>query len=216
MIPIFKHCFEFVTLPETNIAPENGWLTHYFPFRKARVQVLTVSFSEGNLHLLMQSLPFQSSIPPCTPDLPKSASTGSKGQTFASKLPTFSPQNKQNGASEEILVLDHLQSNLLVFTCAGAWIRYCFFGGSKWHACEAHDGMPATQRNESETSSQPCWNGRVPFIKVIEFHIYFWLWFWYTWFGVHVVTSKQWPNRWVFAVYSGWNEIPPRYVVIIS
>ena len=28
------------TLPETNIAPENGWLEYYFPFGKAHFQVL--------------------------------------------------------------------------------------------------------------------------------------------------------------------------------
>ena len=37
------------TLPETNIAPENGWLEYYFPlgsFGKAYFQVQTVSFRE--------------------------------------------------------------------------------------------------------------------------------------------------------------------------
>ena len=29
-----------ITLPETNIAPENGWLEDYFPFEKAYFQVL--------------------------------------------------------------------------------------------------------------------------------------------------------------------------------
>ena len=28
------------TLPETNIAPENGWLEYYFPFGKAYFQAL--------------------------------------------------------------------------------------------------------------------------------------------------------------------------------
>ncbi len=28
------------TLPETNIAPENGWLEYYFPIGKAYFQVL--------------------------------------------------------------------------------------------------------------------------------------------------------------------------------
>ena len=28
-----------ITLPETNIAPENGWLEDYFPFGKAYFQV---------------------------------------------------------------------------------------------------------------------------------------------------------------------------------
>ena len=36
-----------VTLPETNIAPENGWLEYYFPIGMAYFQVRTVSFSEG-------------------------------------------------------------------------------------------------------------------------------------------------------------------------
>ena len=30
----------FITLPETNIAPENGWLEDEFPFRMAYFQVL--------------------------------------------------------------------------------------------------------------------------------------------------------------------------------
>ena len=37
------------TLPETNIAPENGWLEDYFPFGKAYFQGRTVSFREGSL-----------------------------------------------------------------------------------------------------------------------------------------------------------------------
>ena len=32
--------FSSNTLPETNIAPENGWLEYYFPFGMAYVQVL--------------------------------------------------------------------------------------------------------------------------------------------------------------------------------
>ena len=36
-----------VTLPETNIAPENGWLEYYFPIGMAYFQVRTVSFREG-------------------------------------------------------------------------------------------------------------------------------------------------------------------------
>ena len=35
------------TLPETNIAPKNGWLEYYFPFGMAYFQGL-VSFREGN------------------------------------------------------------------------------------------------------------------------------------------------------------------------
>ena len=34
------------TLPETNMAPENGWLEYVFPFGKAYFQVQTVSFRE--------------------------------------------------------------------------------------------------------------------------------------------------------------------------
>ena len=34
------------TLPETNIAPENGWLEDEFPFRMAYFQVRTVSFRD--------------------------------------------------------------------------------------------------------------------------------------------------------------------------
>ena len=33
--------------PETNIAPENGWLEDYFPFGKAYFQGRTVSFRES-------------------------------------------------------------------------------------------------------------------------------------------------------------------------
>ena len=35
------------TLPETNMAPENGWLEYYFPIGKAYFQGRTVSFREG-------------------------------------------------------------------------------------------------------------------------------------------------------------------------
>ena len=30
----------YYTLPETNLAPENGWLEDYFPFGEAYFQVL--------------------------------------------------------------------------------------------------------------------------------------------------------------------------------
>ena len=36
-------------LPETNIAPKNGWLEYYFPIGMAYFQGRTVSFREGNL-----------------------------------------------------------------------------------------------------------------------------------------------------------------------
>ena len=36
------------TLPETNIAPKNGWLEYEFPCGKTHFQVRTVSFREGN------------------------------------------------------------------------------------------------------------------------------------------------------------------------
>jgi len=35
-----KYKRRVITLPETNIAPENGWLEDYFPFGKAYFQVL--------------------------------------------------------------------------------------------------------------------------------------------------------------------------------
>ena len=38
---------KWYTHPETNIAPENGWLEDYFPFGKAYFQVRFVSFREG-------------------------------------------------------------------------------------------------------------------------------------------------------------------------
>ncbi len=37
-----------VTLPETNITPENVWLEYYFPFGMIYFQGRTVSFREGN------------------------------------------------------------------------------------------------------------------------------------------------------------------------
>ena len=40
------------TLPETNIAPENGWFEYYFPIGEAYFQGRTVSFREGNSALL--------------------------------------------------------------------------------------------------------------------------------------------------------------------
>ena len=47
-IPEASTRFELVTLPETNIAPEKGWLEYYFPigFRPIFRCVL-VSFREG-------------------------------------------------------------------------------------------------------------------------------------------------------------------------
>ena len=36
----------FGTLPDPNIAPENWWSGHYFPFGKASFQVLNVSLPE--------------------------------------------------------------------------------------------------------------------------------------------------------------------------
>ena len=37
----------WITLPQTNIAPKNGWLEYYFPIGEAYFQVRTVSFREG-------------------------------------------------------------------------------------------------------------------------------------------------------------------------
>ena len=37
------------TLPETNIAPTNGWLEYYFPIGEAYFQGRTVSFREGRI-----------------------------------------------------------------------------------------------------------------------------------------------------------------------
>ena len=42
----YKHIYIY-TLPEANIAPENGWLEYYFPFGMAYFQVRAVSFREG-------------------------------------------------------------------------------------------------------------------------------------------------------------------------
>ena len=38
------------TLPETNIAPESGWLEYYFPIGEAYFQGY-VSFREGSFHV---------------------------------------------------------------------------------------------------------------------------------------------------------------------
>ena len=38
-----------ITLPETNVAPENQWLEDAFPFGKDYFQGRTVSFREGIL-----------------------------------------------------------------------------------------------------------------------------------------------------------------------
>ena len=40
--------FSLDTLPETNIAPKNGWLEYCFPIGEAYFQGQTVSFREGN------------------------------------------------------------------------------------------------------------------------------------------------------------------------
>ncbi len=39
----------YLTLPETNMAPENGWLEDVFPIEMIPFQVRTVSFREGTL-----------------------------------------------------------------------------------------------------------------------------------------------------------------------
>ena len=44
---IQNHILDF-TLPETNIAPENGWLVYYFPIGIVYFQGRTVSFRECN------------------------------------------------------------------------------------------------------------------------------------------------------------------------
>ena len=44
---LYKVC---VTLPETNIAPENEWLEYKFPFGMVHFQEQTVSFREGLSH----------------------------------------------------------------------------------------------------------------------------------------------------------------------
>ena len=50
----FTHLFEVPsTLPETNIAPKNGWLEYYFPIGEAYFQVRTVSFREGIWMILL-------------------------------------------------------------------------------------------------------------------------------------------------------------------
>ena len=50
MFDVHSHgCINYyqLTLPETNIAPENGWLEYYFPIGKPYFQGRTVSFREG-------------------------------------------------------------------------------------------------------------------------------------------------------------------------
>ena len=46
--PFYASSALSITLPETNIAPENQWLEDYFPFGKPYFQGRTVSFREGN------------------------------------------------------------------------------------------------------------------------------------------------------------------------
>ena len=46
-----KVAMERYTLPETNIAPENGWLEYSFPFGMAYFQGRTVSFGECILRI---------------------------------------------------------------------------------------------------------------------------------------------------------------------
>ena len=38
----------YYTLPETNLAPENGWLEDYFPFGGGPFSGAELSFREGN------------------------------------------------------------------------------------------------------------------------------------------------------------------------
>ena len=44
---VIRWCTSWNTLPETNIAPENGWLEDAFPFGKPYLQGRAVSFREG-------------------------------------------------------------------------------------------------------------------------------------------------------------------------
>ena len=46
---IWKYDSNSIALPETNIAPENGWLEYYFPFGARPIfrGKLAVSFREG-------------------------------------------------------------------------------------------------------------------------------------------------------------------------
>ena len=62
-VPYFIHChmdlqIDLVTLPATNIAPENGWLEYQFPFGMAYFQVRTVSFRECTYIYLVSWISF--------------------------------------------------------------------------------------------------------------------------------------------------------------
>ena len=49
------------TLPETNIAPENGWLEYYFPIREAYFQGLIMLVS-GRVHVYIHVLFFSNHL----------------------------------------------------------------------------------------------------------------------------------------------------------
>ena len=51
---IWKKWLRNDTLPETNMAPENGWLEYWFPLGMAYFQGRTVSFREGKLNLWLK------------------------------------------------------------------------------------------------------------------------------------------------------------------
>ena len=52
MCEIQKSSAKADTLPETDIAPENGWLEYYFPFRKGPFQGELLNFQGLTLELL--------------------------------------------------------------------------------------------------------------------------------------------------------------------
>ena len=57
---------EFLTLPETYMAPENQWLEDEFPVGKAYFQGQTVSFREGNAEICIQT---GLQLPTCTSEV---------------------------------------------------------------------------------------------------------------------------------------------------
>ena len=81
-------CFAF---PETNIAPENGWLEYKIPFGKVTFQVRTVSFREGNW-ITMEKPPFWGIFVVCFP-------TGFEAKTFDS-TPVVDSWGKKTGGDK--------------------------------------------------------------------------------------------------------------------
>ncbi len=75
-----KICHEKATLPETNIAPENGWLK-YYPFGIAYFQGRTVSFRECKTRNINCNF--------CEKSLPSSTGASASKAPISSSTPCF-------------------------------------------------------------------------------------------------------------------------------